>query len=120
MTNPKKANVSSNKNSMYWFHLILTLITWIGPFCISWYLMLPAYILLLLQFLILGKCILNDKHDLNDSEDDNTFYAFLIQQLGFTPNKQKVKTFVRGPLIFLFIIATILWQLVLKMPALLF
>jgi len=119
MTNPKKHNVSSNMNSMYWLHVILTLITWIGPFCFSWYLMLPAYILLLLQFKVLGKCILNERHALDDSEED-TFYAFLIQQLGFTPNKKEVKAFVRGPLIFMFITATIIWQLFLKMPALLF
>ncbi len=82
--------------SYIWFvlHFIITLTAWIGPFIFPWYLMLTAYTIVMLQFLVFNRCLMNIKHDL--SEDENmTFYASLLESVGIHWNRKSVKIFVR-------------------------
>lgn len=93
MENP---STSRSLPSYMWFvfHFIITLTAWIGPFLFPWYLMVAAYTIVLLQFLVFNRCLMNVKHDL--SEDENmTFYASLLESVGIHWNRKNVKTFVR-------------------------
>ena len=87
----------SNLNLMFWFHLFITVLAWVGMFLFSWYYFAPVLLLVQLQYIVLGKCIINEHHDLDDS-DDYTFYAFLFESIGLKPNRRKLKRFVRGGL----------------------
>lgn len=81
--------------------------------------MLPAFLIVVLQFLIFKKCLMNETHGL-DEGDDHTFYAELLEKMGFKFNRKKLKTFVRGYLYILLGIATYVWQVVLGNAPLLF
>ena len=74
----KIERLESKHNFMFWFHVFITSLAWVGPFLFSWYLMLTAYAIILLQFLVFDKCLLNSKHELTDSEDA-TFYSYLFE-----------------------------------------
>ena len=115
-----KTNTSgSAMNFSFFFHLLVTILAWLGPFLFSWQLMLIAYILVQLQFQIFGKCLVNEQHDLSE-EDDFTFYAFLFEKMGFQPNRKLVKSIVRGGLYIVLAIFTVIWQVVLENKAVLF
>lgn len=91
-----RSNSPSTLNGRVWFvfHLAITLLAWVGPFLFDWRLMITAYTLVMLQFLVFNRCLVNNKHNL--SEDENmTFYAYLFEQLGVSFSRKKVKTVVR-------------------------
>ncbi|MEN0005734.1 MAG: hypothetical protein AAF798_16420, partial [Bacteroidota bacterium] len=80
------------------------------PFLFSWYLIVPAYAIVLLQFIIFKQCLLNATHDLN-TEDDATFYSTLFEIIGFRPDRKRLKLFVRRYLYVLMIGITLWWQI---------
>lgn len=106
-------------NLAFWFHLLITLLAWLGPFLFSWYLMVSAYGIVLLQFLIFNRCLLNAAHDL-DNDNDNTFYAHLFELLGFQPNKKVLRLWVRRYVYLILAAFTLFWQLGLDQAPLLF
>jgi uncharacterized membrane protein (DUF4010 family) len=106
----EKRNINSTLNAMFWFHLILTILALTGPFLFSWYLMVPAYLIVLLQFAVFKKCLMNDTHDLDDGEDA-TFYSTLFESMGFSPNRKVLKLIVRRYLYIVMSIVTLAWQL---------
>ncbi len=112
-------NIASKVNPVFWLHLILTMTSLVGPFLFSWYLMLIAYSIVLLQFFFFGRCLMNEGHNLDDDGDD-TFYAYLLEKLGFNFDRKKVRGFVRSWLYAVLAGICILWQLVLGYPPLLF
>jgi hypothetical protein len=61
---------------MIWFvlHLVLTLGAYILPFIFNWEIGVAAYVLVLLQFIVFGKCLVNEKHALEEV-DHQTFYS---------------------------------------------
>lgn len=110
---------TSSHNLTFWFHLLITILAWVGPFLFSWYLMVTAYLLVVLQFMVFGRCLLNARHDLAD-ENDATFYSYLLEKFGYHPNRQTLKYWVHR-YVYLFLAAlTLLWQVVLGYEPLLF
>lgn len=109
----------SSHNFSFWFHLFITILAWVGPFLFSWYLMLTAYGIVVVQFMIFNKCLLNAKHDLK-TDNDATFYSYLFEQMGMEVNRAKLKKFVRIFLYPLLGAFTVLWQLYLGFESLLF
>ena len=93
-------------------HLIFTLGAWVFPFLVRWQVVVLVFGGVLLQFAIFGKCLLNEKHGLEES-DDKTFYSFLLEYLGFKPNRKRVKFFVRQVLYIVLSIVAVIWQVVL-------
>ena len=116
----QQAKISTNYGLMFWFHLFITVLSWFAPFLFSWYLPIAVYVLVLLQFAVFDRCILNKEHDLADSDEDTTFYAFILESVGFKPNRKKVKQFVRWYLYFILTAITVTWQVVLGNSPLLF
>lgn len=114
-----QAKINSELNFAFWFHLFITILAWIGPFLFSWYLMLSAYTIVVLQFLFFGRCLLNKSHGLKDT-NNATFYSVLFDMLGVRHRPEKVKFWVRRfvyPLLALF---TLVLQLVFGWTPLLF
>lgn len=112
----------STLNTAFWLHLLLLIAGWTGPFLFSWYLMLIGYGLIFAQFLVFGKCLVNDMHDL-DGENYYTFYTFLFETIGIRLNPVQQKRlfyFVRWPLYPLLSGFTLFWQLYLGFKPLLF
>ena len=106
--------------SYIWFvlHFVITLLAWIGPFIFDLYLMITAYCIVLLQFLVFNRCLMNVKHDL--SEDEHmTFYAYLFESVGIHFNRRKLKIFVRKWLYACLGVFTLILQLVLHYQPLL-
>ena len=95
---------------IYVVHLAIVFISWTGPFLVSWKLMVPAYIIAVLQFTVFNRCLLNAAHDLEEV-DDHTFYSQLFESFGFYPNRRKLKRFVRRYLYLLLALVALIWQL---------
>lgn len=110
--------VSSAHNFTFWFHVFITLLAWVGPFLITWKLMVPAYLIVLLQFLIFKRCLLNSRHALDDT-DDTTFYSYLFEQLGYRPNRRVLKLWVRRYFYIILSALTLVWQVLLGIEPLL-
>ncbi len=97
---------------MFWFHLFITMLSWVAPFLFSWYYLLPVYAMVVLQFLVFNRCLLNKEHSLG--EDDNmTFYAHLLEMVGFNFKRENVKIFCRKLLYPILTTMTIVWQILL-------
>jgi len=109
----------STRNWVFWFHLLITLLAWLGPFLISWYIMISAYGLVIIQFIVFKRCLLNAKHDL-DISDDTTFYSHLLESAGYKPDRALIKKVVRNYLYVILALITIVWQVLLDNEALLF
>ncbi len=116
----QQAKISTNYGLVFWFHLFITVLSWFAPFLFTWYLPIAVYIIVLLQFAFLGRCVINREHDLSDADEDSTFYAFILETVGFKPNRKKVKRFVRWYLYFILTATTLIWQLGLGNTPLLF
>jgi len=106
-------------NSMFWAHLFITSLAWIGPFLFYWPLMLFAYCMVQLQYKLFNKCLMNEGHALAE-EDNNTFYHFILTKAGFRLDKKRVKFVVRKRLNIFLGLFVILWQVVLGFGPLLF
>ncbi len=116
-----EVKVSSTHNFAFWFHLLITILAWVGPFLFSWYLMVTAYGLVLLQFLIFNRCLLNARHALDTETDkETTFYSYLFEQIGYYPNRKTLKLIVRRYLYIILSLVTVLWQVVLGFEPVLF
>ncbi len=108
----------STHNIVFWLHLALVLLALSGPFLFSWFLLIPAYGIVLIQFLFFRKCLMNKAHDLTDP--DTTFYSYLFEKTGWRPDRKKVKLFVRRYLYLLLAAVAITWQVLLGQKPLLF
>jgi len=109
----------SEHNLAFWFHVFITALAWVGPFLFSWYLMVPAYLIVLVQFIIFKRCLLNGKHELDES-GDATFYSYLFEKLGLEVNKKTLKLWVRRYFYVILSAITLIWQLLLGFDPLLF
>lgn len=105
----------------FWFilHLIMVILSWFVPFLLNWPIAIGIYVTLLLQFKVFGKCLMNQKHDLGE-EDYKTFYSDLMERIGMQPDRRKVKRFIHGYFYWILMGVTVVWQIVLKKPHLLF
>ncbi|MCR9290979.1 hypothetical protein OAF63_05020 [Saprospiraceae bacterium] len=107
-------------NGMFWVHLLIMVLAWTGPFLVSWWLMILAYLAVQFQYAYFKKCLMNEKHDLQEHEDNYTFYAWIFEQLGFNPNRKRLKFYVRNVYNYCLGTFTIFWQVVLGNEPLLF
>lgn len=103
----------SKLNAVFWFHLLITIIAWIGPFAFSWYWIIPVYVIVMVQFIFFKRCFVNAGHAA-DEGNDYTFYAELLERVGFRPNRKRLKLFVRKLLYLFLSAAALIWQLGLK------
>lgn len=116
------ATKGSTLNLAYWLHLLLVILAWTGPFLFSWQLMVAGYTIIMLQFLILKKCVVNNMHDLDDS-GYYIFYTFLLEQVGIylsEKGQKRLYIFIRRLLYPLLSIVAILWQVYLGFEPLIF
>jgi len=104
--------VPTDINGMFWAHLFVTSLAWIGPFLFWWPLMIFAYCMVQLQYKLFNRCIMNKGHALEEV-DNNTFYHYLLSKAGFTFRKDRVKFVVRERLNIFLGLFTILWQVIL-------
>lgn len=112
--------ISSKLNATYWLHLGLTVLSWFIPFLFDWRLVLTAYCIVLAQFLVFGGCLMNRGHGLEDADNDDTFYAHLLEGVGLKFNRANVKVFVRSWIYVILGSIAMIWQVVLGMSPLLF
>lgn len=107
--------------NVIWFiiHLIFLFASWAAPFLVTWKFLIPIYSLVLLQFVVFKRCLMNSEHGLDDS-DDHTFYAELMEKMGFKPNRKKVRGFVRSWIYLALVVVAFLWQVVLENEPILF
>ena len=108
----KSENTHTEINGMFWAHLFVTSLQWIGPILFWWPLMLIAYGMVQLQYNFFGRCLMNEGHALEEA-DHNTFYHYLLTKLGLDLDKKTVKFVVRERLNFFLGLFTLIWQLVL-------
>ncbi|MEM1122053.1 MAG: hypothetical protein AAGJ18_16505 [Bacteroidota bacterium] len=106
-------------NGMFWVHLFVTSLAWVGPFLFSWYLMIIAYILVQMQYQVFNRCLMNEGHALGE-EDHKTFYHYIFTKMGMTLERRAVKVFVRQRLNYILAAFAIFWQLYLGFQPLLF
>lgn len=114
-----EGKLESKHNFMFWFHLLITSLAWVGPFLFSWQIMCVAYTIILLQFAVFNKCLLNAKHDLTD-HTDATFYSYLFESMGMTVNRPLIRVIARRYLYFVLGFFSWFWQVWLGHEALLF
>lgn len=100
-------------NFTFWLHLFVTLLSWAAPFLAPWPLVLLAYSIVVLQFIVFKRCLMNKGHALNDTDNDYTFYAYLLEHLGFHFQRARVKRFVRFWKYLILAVFTLIWQLLL-------
>ncbi len=81
------------RNGYFWFHLFITALAWLAPFLVDWRVMAAVAGLLTLQFLVLGRCILNRAHGL-EGDGDATFYSHLFESAGLRPDRARLKKVV--------------------------
>lgn len=81
--------------------------------------MVAAYLIVLIQFMIFDRCLLNTTHDLED-EDDTTLYSYALEQLGWDVDRSELKLWVRQYFYVVLSVVGILWQAVLGFAPLLF
>jgi len=112
--------IESKLNFSFWLHVLLVIFAWVGPFFFSWYLMVGIYIILMLQFLVFGRCLVNKAHGLEDLSDDKIFYTELLNLMGFYPNQKRLKFFVHRILYIILGIVAYVWQVVLAHEPILF
>lgn len=112
------ASKGSAINGIFWFHLFITVLSWVAPFFIDWRIIIPIYFIIQLQFSFLGKCVLNEHHNLKE-ENYYTFYAFMFEQLGFKVNRKAMHFYVRSLSCSVYSLMAIIWQIGLDMKPLL-
>lgn len=102
----------TKSTAIFVFHLIITIGAYFVPFLISWKIAVPVFAATILQHAVFGRCLLNAKHGLSEN-DGSTFYSEALERLGFQPNKETIRFFVRKLLYSLLTVVTLIWQVVL-------
>jgi hypothetical protein len=97
------------KRLFFSLHLFVTLLAWVAPFLFCWKWLVPAYGLVMLQFAVFGRCLMNEQHGLREAEGQ-IFYTELLETMGFRPDRQLVKHLVRRWLYPALAVLAVLWQ----------
>ncbi len=114
-----ETKIFSEHNFIFWVHLAISLIGPFAPFLVSWYLIIPVYAGIFIQFIFFNRCLMNEKHSLSEDKE-NTIFSYIFEQFGWKHNTVKVTFFVRKLMYPILIIITIIWQLLLNQSPLLF
>jgi len=97
-------------NAVFFLHLGLMILSWTLPFLIDWRLAWVVYGIVLLQFWVFGRCLMNKGHAIDDIHSDETFYSHLLERAGIYFPRSKVKRFVRLWLLLGLSFIAWLWQ----------
>jgi hypothetical protein len=114
-----QTRIESKHNFIFWFHLLITVLSWMAPFLVSWPLVWVISGVLLLQFWIFNDCLLNKQHGL-DTGDEYTFYSYLFESVGINLPRKPLRIFVRRYLYVILAAVAWLWQAYLGHAPLLF
>lgn len=104
---------------VFFLHLFVTLLAWVAPFLFTWWMSAIVMGAVVLQFVLFGRCLMNRHHDLGE-DDHATFYSYLLERIGFQPDRRRLKVFVRRYLYPALAGFAYLWQAVLGFDPLLF
>lgn len=102
-----------SKTVIYIFHLLLVFLSWGAPFLVSWYIIVPIYLLVVIQFVIFGRCLLNKAHDLHDEGGGDTIYSYFLESINVHVDKRRLKRFIYRTLYFVLSIIAVVWQVIL-------
>jgi len=100
-------------------HLFIAIAAWFIPFLVSWKITVPIFGIVILQHAVFGRCLGMDTHGVSE-EDGSTFYSHVMERMGFHPNKRAIRFVVRKLLYGALALATLIWQVMLEHPPLLF
>ncbi len=100
-------------------HLGVTILAWAAPFLFNWKWAVLAYAGVMLQFAFFGRCLMNAQHEMPE-EDNATFYSYVFEKMGLTPNRGRLKFYVRRVIYPVLAAAALLWQVGLGFQPLLF
>lgn len=90
-------------------HLFVTILAWVAPFLFPWKWCVAAYSLVMLQFHVFGRCLMNEQHGLKE-EGNRIFYTDLLEKLNLHFDRARVKFFVRRVLYPLMAFVSVVWQ----------
>ncbi len=99
--------------------MVVEIISWVSFLLFSWWIITIGFILMHVQFLVFGTCILN-KIQFKKHEGDSVFLYPYIRKLGLNIPFKKMRLLMRYVLPITLIIIAVLWQLVLNKQPLLF
>lgn len=114
-----ESKIFSEHNFVFWFHLAISLMGPFALFLVSWYLIIPVYAGIYIQFVFFNRCLMNEKHNLSDGTE-NTIFSYFIEQLGWQHDTARVTFFVRKLMYPILILITVFWQIILDNSPLLF
>ena len=103
---------------IFFIHLLFNLLVLVSAFLFSWGVILLYFILMHIQFMVLGNCFLN-KLQFKKKEEVSFFYPYL-KRLGFNVDKKKLEISIRYILPGIIFIFSIFWQIVLNKSPLIF
>ncbi|MFH1207626.1 MAG: hypothetical protein V1668_03395 [Patescibacteria group bacterium] len=91
---------NSNYGLLFWFHLIIIIVSYISWLLFSWWLVIIGAVLLQIQHIIAKGCVLT-RVQFGEEKNNLTFIAFCLETIGFKFNRSKVKIATRfiSPLI---------------------
>ncbi|MCB0530717.1 MAG: hypothetical protein H6574_03550 [Lewinellaceae bacterium] len=110
---------SLKSNFIFALHFFITALAWVAPFLFSWQILVPVYVVVLVQFAVFGRCLMNEGHNMEEA-DDATFYSHLFEKMGFQPNRTRLKFYVRKVFYPVLSVVALIWQLGLGNAPLLF
>ncbi len=96
----------------FWLHLFLDLLFLSSPFWLSWKIILVMVALMFLQFLFLGKCVLN-KAQFKKTKDAVFLYPYL-KMLGWRLNYKTSKILLRYIVPICIVIWAYIWQAIIR------
>jgi hypothetical protein len=103
------AALSFKQKTVLALHLFVTLLAWVAPFLFRWPLAVAAYTVVMLQFWVFQRCLMNAQHGLQES-GDRIFYTDLLEKAGFRPDHRRLKFLVRRVLYPALALLSLLWQ----------
>lgn len=105
---------------IFWFHLLLILAYLSSPFWLGWQWIIILVIIFVLQDKVFKKCLLTSaqlKGRDDVSDDELSFYAYYFKKMGLPINAKWVKKYFAWILMWVVIIFSLVWQMVLnKVP----
>ena len=102
-------------------HLLVIIIAYSSPFWLDWRLFFIGLALYYIQILIFKGCVLTwAQYGTFKESFSNRFFTKILGFLGFKTTKESIQYFLNYYLPLLLIITCIIWQLILKMPILIY
>jgi len=90
-------------------HFLIIILIFLSPFILSWKIVLVFIILYYIQLFIFGNCLLTIAQ-FKEHSRSTTFYSFILEKLGFFPNKKVVRIIVDYFLPWIILMVAIIWQ----------